>query len=486
MPPEIKTISEISTGQSVVYLTETGTFPGDIPLTIAETGYAKKRFSEKDDVIHINSYNHSTFIVRVKDNIPWYRALEELRVSACTVGEIAQKNAIVTLVVSPFSLPAGAAEAFTEGLLLSMYRFTRYKTDEESRRKRYPETVLLHRQQYEYDTERLTAITTATFLTRDLINEPVISMDTSTLVKEVIKMGEHSGFTTEVLGRSRIESLRMGGLLAVNKGSTDPPAFIIAEWKPKNHINSKAIVLVGKGVVYDTGGMNLKTGNFMDGMKSDMAGAAAVAGTMYALAATGVPLHVVALMPVTDNRVSGNALVPGDIIALHNGKTVEVLNTDAEGRLILADALSYSALYDPMLVVSVATLTGSAAATFSSFATAMMGNASEETFSMLSESGFDVYERVARLPFWHEYGDAMKSEIADLKNIDSSREAGAIKAGKFLEFFVTAPYIHLDIAGPGYLSKDDHYRKKEGPGTGVRLLYTFCSKMADHLKVNKK
>lgn len=486
MPPEIKTISDISTGQSVVYLTETGTFPGDIPLTLAEAGYAKKRFSEKDDVIHINSYNHSTFIVRVKENIPWYRALEELRVSACTVGEIAQKNAIATLVISPFSLPEGAAEAFAEGLLLSMYRFIRYKTDEEARRKRYPETVLLHQQQYAYDTERLTALTTATCLTRDLINEPVISMNTSTLVKEVIKMGEHAGFSTEVLGRSRIESLKMGGLLSVNKGSTDPPAFIIGEWKPQKHINAKPIVLVGKGVVYDTGGMNIKTGNYMDGMKSDMAGAAAVAGTMYALALTGVPLHVVALMPVTDNRVSGNALVPGDIITLHNGKTVEVLNTDGEGRLILADALSYSALYDPMLVISVATLTGSAAATFSTFATAMMGNAEEVVFNMLSESGYDVYERVAQLPFWHEYGDAMKSEIADLKNIDSSREAGAIKAGKFLENFVRSPYIHLDIAGPGYLSKDDHYRKKEGPGTGVRLLYTFCNKMADHLKVNNK
>jgi leucyl aminopeptidase len=266
-------------------------------------------------------------------------------------------------------------------------------------------------------------------------------------------------------------------LLAVNKGSIDPPAFIIAEWKPEGHINKKPVVLVGKGVVYDTGGMSLKTGTYMEGMKTDMAGAAAVAGAISVVAGLQLPLHVVGLMPVTDNRVTGNSLVPGDIITTHNGKTVEVLNTDAEGRLILADALSYSSLYDPALVVSIATLTGSAVVTFGSQASAIMGNAGEEIFSLIEESGFDVYERVARLPFWHEYGDAMKSDFADLKNIDN-REGDAIKAGKFLENFVTAPFIHIDIAGPGYIKKDDHYRKKEGPGTGVRLLATFCEKMA--------
>lgn len=310
-------------------------------------------------------------------------------------------------------------------------------------------------------------------------------MNTSTLVKEIIKMGKQSGFSTEVLGRNRIEALRMGGLTGVNKGSIDPPAFIIAEWKPEGCLNSKPLALVGKGVVFDTGGMNLKTGDYMGGMKTDMAGAAAVAGTMYALAKTRIPVHVIGLIPITDNRLGGNPLVPGDIITMHNGKTVEVLNTDAEGRLILADALSYSAHFDPMLVVSIATLTGSAAVTFGNQATAMMGNAPEDMFTLLSDSGLEVYERVARLPFWHEYGDAMKSDIADLKNIDN-REAGSIKGGKFLEFFVEAPFIHLDIAGPGYLKTDDHYRKKEGPGTGMRLLYAFASKLARKLKDNNR
>jgi len=485
MPPEIKIISDISKDQSVVYITKTDAFPGDIPLSPAEMGYAKKKFAEKEDVIHINSYFKSTFIVRLKDELPHYRVMEELRISACIIAGIIKKLSLSSLVISPFSVPGGSAEAFTEGLLLSAYRFIRYKTIDTEKEGRFPNSILLHGLENNFDLNQLTVVTEALFLTRDLINEPVITMNTSALVKEIVKMGKQSGFTTEVLGRNRIEALKMGGLLGVNKGSVDPPALIIAEWKPDEHRNKKPLVLVGKGVVFDTGGMSLKTGNYMDGMKTDMAGAAAVAGTIYALAKTGIPLHVVGIIPVTDNRLGGNPLVPGDIITMHNGKTVEVLNTDAEGRLILADALSYSSHFDPMLVISIATLTGSAAVTFGTQATAMMGNAPEEMFSLLSESGLEVYERVARLPFWHEYGEAMKSDIADLKNIDN-REAGSIKGGKFLEFFVEAPFIHLDIAGPGYLKADDHYRKKEGPGTGMRLLYTFSAKLARQLWENNK
>jgi len=485
MPPEIKIISDISNDHSVVYITKTDAFPGDIPLSPAEMGYAKKRFAEKEDIIHINSYFKSTFIVRLKDELPHYRVLEELRISASVIAGIVKKLSLSSLVISPFSVPAGSVEAFTEGLILSVYSFTRYKTVDAGKEGKFPGTILLHGNGNNYELNKLVTVTDALFLTRNLINEPVITMNTSTLVKEVVKMGEQSGFTTEVLGRNRIESLKMGGLLGVNKGSVDPPALIIAEWKPEGHFNKQPLVLVGKGVVFDTGGMSLKTENYMDGMKTDMAGAAAVAGTLYALARTGVPLYVVGIIPVTDNRLGGNPLVPGDIITMHNGKTVEVLNTDAEGRLILADALSYSSHFDPMLVISIATLTGSAAVTFGNQATAMMGNAPEEMFNMLSDSGLEVYERVAPLPFWHEYGEAMKSDIADLKNIDN-REAGSIKGGKFLEYFVEAPFIHLDIAGPGYLKTDDHYRKKEGPGTGVRLLYTFSLKLSRKLKGNNK
>jgi len=485
MPPEIKIISDISKDQSVVYITNRDAFPGDIPLSPAEMGYAKKRFPENDDIIHINSYFKSTFIVKVKSDLPLYRVMEELRVSAGAVAALAKKNSLTTLVISSFQVPEGSIESFLEGMMLFLYNFNRYKTSDNGSQLIFPSRILVHCNESDFDLKRLRAVTEALYITRDLINEPVISMNTTTLVREIVKMGKAAGFSTEVLGRSRIEALKMGGLIGVNKGSIDAPAFVIAEWKPEGHINSQPVVLVGKGVVFDTGGMNLKTGSYMEGMKTDMAGAAAVAGTMYSIAKTETPLHVIGLIPVTDNRTGGNALVSGDVITMANGKTVEVLNTDAEGRLILADALSYSSLYNPMLVISIATLTGSAAVTFGNQATAMMGNASEEMFSLLSECGMEVYERVAQLPFWHEYGEAMKSDIADLKNIDN-REAGSIKAGKFLEFFVKAPFIHLDIAGPGYLKTDDHYRKKEGPGTGMRLLFKFSEKLARHLETNNQ
>jgi leucyl aminopeptidase len=220
----------------------------------------------------------------------------------------------------------------------------------------------------------------------------------------------------------------------------------------------------------------------MDNMKGDMAGAAAVAGTLYTVAKTGIPVHVIGLVPATDNRPGGNAYTQGDIITMYNKMTVEVGNTDAEGRLILADAISYASKYNPELIIDIATLTGSAAMTFGVEAIAVMGNAGRKYFQLLEESGNEVYERTAELPFWEEYGEMIKSDVADIKNV-GGKEAGAITAGKFLEKFSEYPLIHLDIAGPGTLKKDDFYRLKTGPGTGLRLLSTFIKKYAaDYLK----
>jgi leucyl aminopeptidase len=212
-------------------------------------------------------------------------------------------------------------------------------------------------------------------------------------------------------------------------------------------------------------------------MKGDMAGAATVAGVIYTIAKTQTPLHVIGLIPATDNRPGGNAYTQGDILTMHNKTTVEVGNTDAEGRLILADALSYSKKYLPELIIDIATLTGSAAMTFGNQAIAVMGNADRKYFNLLEETGNEVFERIAELPFWDEYADLLKSDIADIKNV-GGREAGAITAGKFLESFSEFPLIHLDIAGTGLLRKDDYYRLKEGPGSGLRLLATFIRKLA--------
>lgn len=269
----------------------------------------------------------------------------------------------------------------------------------------------------------------------------------------------------------------MGGLLAVNLGSIDPPTFSVLEWKPVNHKNVQPIVLVGKGVVYDTGGLSLKpTKDSMDYMKCDMAGGATVAAVLYFAAKCQLPIHLIALIPSTDNRPDGNAYAPGDVITMHSGQTVEVLNTDAEGRLLLADALSYAKIFDPFLLIDVATLTGSAAMAVGQYGIVGMGTAGNDIFGLLKVAGENVYERIVEFPLWEEYGESIKSDIADMKNI-GAREAGAISAGKFLEKFVSYPWIHLDIAGPSYINSRDQYRTKGGTATGIRLLIDFLKKL---------
>ena len=328
------------------------------------------------------------------------------------------------------------------------------------------------------DVEELEDIVEATCTARDLVNEPVSFLNATQLASEIRTLAKSSGFKVEVLEKSRIEALGMGGLLAVNKGSIDPPTFTILEWKPKNAVNKKPLLLVGKGVVYDTGGLSLKpTPNSMDQMKCDMAGAAAVACAISAVAKQELPVHVIGLVPATDNRPGGNAYAPGDVIRMHSGLTVEVLNTDAEGRLILADALSYGERFKPELVMTIATLTGAAMRAIGTYGTAVMGTAADTEFEKLENAGNTVFERTAQLPFWEEYGEEIISDVADIKNLGSDL-AGAQTAGKFLARFTTHPYIHLDIAGPAFLTRKDSYRPKGGTGVGVRLFYEFIKQRA--------
>jgi leucyl aminopeptidase len=316
----------------------------------------------------------------------------------------------------------------------------------------------------------------AVCITRDLVNEPVVSLTAQELSNRASKLGKEFGFHTEVFNKAKIQSLKMGGLLAVNAGSPDPPTFTILEYKPKNATNKKPIVLVGKGVVFDTGGLSLKeTPGSMDSMKCDMAGAGAVIGTLCALSSLKLPVHVIGLIPATDNRPGGNAITPGDVITMHNGTTVEILNTDAEGRLILADALSYAKKYNPELVIDLATLTGAAVIIIGNGGTVMASTASAAVNEALLESGERVYERMVHLPLWEEFKDQLKSDIADLKNI-GGKPAGSLTAAKFLEQFTSFPWIHLDIAGPAFLASPDSYRGKNGTGVGVRLLTDFISR----------
>ncbi|MEM0996684.1 MAG: leucyl aminopeptidase [Bacteroidota bacterium] len=365
--------------------------------------------------------------------------------------------------------------AISESAYLSNYQFLTYKTKKEVNSL---EAVTI----YSSDSadaarvDRAAKIAEATTVARDLVNEPVITLTAEELAARAQALGQRFGFGVEVFNKQKIRSLKMGGILAVNLGSIDPPTFSILEWKPEHPVNAQPVVLVGKGVVYDTGGLSLKpTANSMDFMKSDMAGAAAVIGTMCSVSALKLPVHVIGLVPATDNRPGQLAYTPGDVITMFDGSTVEVLNTDAEGRMLLADALAYAKKFDPELVIDLATLTGAAVVAVGTHGSVMMSNTPEATKSALKDAGQRVYERLVELPLWEEYREQLKSDIADLKNI-GGRAAGSATAGKFLEHFTDYPWVHLDIAGPSFLHNTDSYRGKNGSGFGVRLLTEFIQR----------
>ncbi|MBF90736.1 MAG: peptidase M17 [Flavobacteriales bacterium] len=435
-------------------------------LSKKEMDYATKCLDTEQKNFAINQYKRWIFVQVLSD------CKEKARKAANTLHASVVGNKISEVSIINAMENKLIAFAFSEGLALSNYQFLKYFSD---KKEHSLKIINLCTGMKDTDAEELQAIIDGTFIARDLVNEPLSYLNAVQYSKDIESYGNKFGFSVEVLHKKKIEALKMGGLLAVNQGSIDPPTFSITEWKPPRATNKKPIVLVGKGIVYDTGGLSLKpTPNSMDLMKSDMGGSAAVVGAMAAIAKAKLNVHVIGLIPATDNRPSGNAYAPGDVITMHDGTSVEVLNTDAEGRLILADALSYAKKYDPELVIDLATLTGAAARAIGKQGIVAMGN-DENTMTALKTSGAEVQERLAEFPFWDDYAEDLKSNIADLKNLGGP-EAGAITAGKFLEHFTDYPYTHLDIAGPAYMLSPFNYRGKGGTGVGVRLLFNFLKK----------
>jgi leucyl aminopeptidase len=441
-------------------------------LSKEEITYLRKRLGKKEYFTHLNRLNKSDFFqfeegLKDSGNQAFY---ETLRGIGNKINGILNTNKYEKIQIVGFD--KNSSLALAEGIALSNYQFLKYKTGEKEANS-LKEISILNREIKETEIEELNAICEAVFLARDLVNEPQSYLDAPKLASEMRKMGKNAGFKVEVLNKSQIEALKMGGLLAVNMGSQIPPTFTIMEYKPAKARNKKPVVLVGKGVVYDTGGLSLKpTPNSMDTMKCDMAGAAAVSCAMYAIAKAELNVHIIALVPATDNRPGENAYTPGDVIKMYDGQTVEVLNTDAEGRMILGDALAYAKKYKPELVMDFATLTGAAAAAIGSYGIVCMGTASEETKAKLKNAGNNVHERLVEFPFWEDYAKLIKSDIADMKNIGGP-VGGAITAGKFLEKFTDYPWMHFDIAGPAFLGSNDSYRGKNGTGVGVRLIFDF-------------
>ncbi|MFH0760894.1 MAG: leucyl aminopeptidase [Bacteroidota bacterium] len=446
----------------------------DLEWPLPEKEYISRCLDTKQKLFLLNRYDHFEIILITDPEKKGDALVESLRIAGYDIHELANRFKWEELVLDNRTREDRYAEALAEGLALSGYQFMKYFSKPDEKRHSLQRLGVLKGKP---DMIReLSARIDSVTICRDLVNEPAAFLNAPQLGLEITRMCREVGLTVEVLDKIQIESLKMGGLLAVNRGSIDPPRFIIITWEPEKAVNSAPLVLIGKGIMFDTGGLSLKpTPASMDEMKSDMAGAAAVAGILYGIARLGLPVKVVGLIPATDNRPDGNAFAPGDVIRMHDGTSVEVMNCDAEGRLILADALSYAKKYQPGLVIDLATLTGSAQMTLGSEAAAMMGNAPDQVFSILEQAGFSVHERLVRFPLWEEYGKLLDSEIADVKNI-GGRMAGAIAAGKFLERFTNYPWIHLDIAGTAYLISRESYRGIGGTGTGVRLLLEFIKK----------
>ena len=447
-------------------------------LSAAARQYVSAALADDQKLVHLNHFSHHHYFVVLADKPTPAQVAEQLRRAGHTLHGLLKAEKTAEVFIENHSETATAALLLAEGLALTAYQFEGYKTDEKSRKvPALTHVYLVGNAATATQIHALDGLLQGVLLARDLVNAPLNKLNAVQFAERMAQAGDEAGYTTDILDLAKIEALRMGGLLAVNLGSPEPPTFSILEYKPANAKNTKPYVLVGKGVVFDTGGLSLKpTPNSMDMMKCDMAGGAAVAGTLFALAKNQVPLHVIGLVPATDNRPGGLAYAPGDVITMHSGLTVEVKNTDAEGRLLLADALSFAKRYEPELVIDLATLTGAAVRALATEASASMGTAEPATLQKLADAGHAVHERLVEFPLWDEYADHIKSDIADLSNLGKG-EAGHISAAKFLErFAVGYPWIHLDIAGPAYLTAPESYRGKGGTGTGVRLLYEFLTK----------
>jgi leucyl aminopeptidase len=442
-------------------------------LNDAERSALETSFGREQNLVPVFRYPELIWIYNIKENANQTAQSEKIRKAGAELAASLKQQAVESVFIQSNSAESPAAYWFAEGLVLSTYQFLKYRKNAEKTVHPLKEIVFAENGISEEKMKQLEVIASAIFQARDLVNEPLNALNASGLANAIRSLAHDAGIHVQTLTRDDIEREGMGGLLSVNRGSIDPPTFSILEYKPENARNEKPIVLVGKGVVYDTGGVSLKpTPNSMDRMKSDMSGAAVVSTAVWAVAKMQLPLHVIALVPATDNRPGEDAYVPGDIIRMYDGTSVEVLNTDAEGRLLLGDALHWAKRYEPELVIDFATLTGAASVAVGEHGIVCMGTADDSVKQALRDSGERQYERLVEYPLWDEYGEQIKSEIADLKNIGGP-SGGAITAGKFLQHFTAYPWMHFDIAGVSFNTAKKGYVPSGGTGYGLRMLLDY-------------
>jgi leucyl aminopeptidase len=370
-------------------------------------------------------------------------------------------------------------QALVEASILALYKFEQYKKSKEKKHTDIKEIKIWFEKpelakKLESVINKAKIIAEASCYARDLTNKPANVVVPKFLAAEAAKIAKNQGLECHVLNKADLKKLKMGAFLSVAQGSEEPAKLIILKHNAQR-IELQNIVLVGKGITFDSGGICIKPDKDMWQMKGDMAGAAVVLATVKAVAQLKLPLRIMAIIPATENMPSGLASHPGDVVKSYSGKTIEIINTDAEGRMVLADALSYALRYKPNAIIDLATLTGSCVVALGQLAIGLMGN-NETLMSRIKKAGEKSYERVWELPLWEEYSEQIESDIADIKN-SGGRYGGAITAAAFLKHFIdNIPWAHLDIAGVFWYDQAKPYIPKGATGIGVRLLIELLSK----------
>lgn len=407
------------------------------------------------------------------------------RLTAKAVKEAEKTNAS-TVGIIPIGLDRNIAaetvgQCIMEGAKLALYKFNKYKTTDKNSKENSIKKVYLLNEEISIN-ERLEKgikigekLANGTMIARDLVNEPSNVVTPTAMANKAMEIANNHGLEISILDREDMEKLGMGSFLGVTKGSEEPPKLIAIKYFG-NKNDDEIIGLVGKGLTFDSGGISLKPGAGMDAMKSDMAGGAAVLGAMDVIGALKPKVNVIGIVGACENMPSGKAYKPGDILTSMNGKTIEILNTDAEGRLVLIDCITYAIKQGAKKIVDLATLTGACIVALGNTTTALISN-NDDFVKELEKAAEKAGERVWQLPSFPEYKELIKSNIADLKNV-GGREAGTITAGLFLgEFVEDRPWIHMDIAGTAMTSSDNGYNVKGGTGVGVRTLYHLVKSM---------
>lgn len=451
---------------------------GDVTSVLAETGFKAKAGEAVFVPVAGRVAAGAAVLVGLgeRDRLD----LAVLRRAAAGLARAARVRTDVTTVATTLAevVPDGAEKtdavrAVTEGLLLGAYRFTAYKSEPDGSELERIELLGRGGARLARTVERAATVCEAVAWARDVVNEPSGGKSPAAFAEMARERLEGRGVEVSILDEAGIEAERLGGVAGVGQGSARPPRFVTVTYSPPKA--RATLALVGKGVVFDSGGISIKPSSGMETMKTDMSGAAAVLAAMSVLDALDVKAKVVAYVPMVENMPSGSAIRPGDVLRIRNGKTVEVLNTDAEGRLILADGLARAVEDGADAIVDVATLTGACVVALGEKVAGLMGNR-DPFVDQVRGAAERAGERVWHLPLPADYKALLDSSVADIQNISEGRWGGALTAGLFLEAFVDGtPWAHLDIAGPARASRDDGEHLKGGTGFGVRTLVELAS-----------